>query len=327
MRTVLVTLLIALALAACGGGSGPTPSASAGPPDAGSPPQPDAGSPPQPDAGSPPPPGSHALTVSKNGSGTVRSSPAGIDCGGTCAATFTDGTSVSLTATPDDGWTFSGWGGGCSGGDGCTITVHADATIWATFEAKAPPPTCPTGTYQCGAGHCTPNGDVCCASAGHEELYCPPAYTCTTDGRCAPSPASFLGTWVGFSYYDNCVGERPGCSHWSAYEERRFETAAAPGTLRTFEPWPGCVNNPGGDTIWSIQSPTHAVLAQQTTCPPIIVSGCVMQWTIDSGDFVLASNSTATYQLFGREVIGTGCEAQPGSVFGVRKVVNPMNRQ
>src|SRR5438552_4513530 len=76
---VKAALLVALALAACGGGSpGPTVTA-----------QPDAGPlPPQPDAGSPPPtPGSHTLTVSKNGSGTVRSSPAGIDCGRTCATT------------------------------------------------------------------------------------------------------------------------------------------------------------------------------------------------------------------------------------------------
>src|SRR5205823_2010558 len=97
-------------------------------------------------------------------------------------ATDRTGTCSLWRRIADDAWSCRGWGGGGSGGDGCTITVHADATIWATFEAKAPPPTCRTGTYPCGAGHCTPNGDVCCASAGHEELYCPPAYTCTTDG-------------------------------------------------------------------------------------------------------------------------------------------------
>ncbi len=45
------------------------------------------------------------LTVYKDGSGTgsVVSSPAGIDCGATCSVTFAPGTVVTLTATPDPG--------------------------------------------------------------------------------------------------------------------------------------------------------------------------------------------------------------------------------
>jgi len=57
---------------------------------------------------------SFALTVTKTGtgSGTVSSTPAGIDCGGTCLAWFEPGTTVTLTATPITG-TFGGWGGAC----------------------------------------------------------------------------------------------------------------------------------------------------------------------------------------------------------------------
>lgn len=273
MRKLVSALLLAVA---CGGGeSSPSPSISTPTPDAGQPPPPDAGLPP--DAGSPPPPASHVLTVSKNGSGTVRSSLSGIDCGGTCAATYTDGTAVSLSAAPDNGWTFSGWGGGCSGSDGCTVVVRADTTVWATF---APPP---------------------------------------------PPSSNFVGVWTGTSEVDVC-GSGP-CSHSSVYEERRFE-ATGDNRLRTFEPWPGCINNPGGDTIWSVQSLSQAVLAQQTTCPPYQDSqGCVHQWTIDNGAFLLTSNSTATYQLAGREVLGAGCAYAPGSYYNVRKVVNPMNKQ
>jgi len=42
------------------------------------------------------------LTVTRagTGSGTVTSSPAKIDCGATCSASFPSGTVVSLTATP-----------------------------------------------------------------------------------------------------------------------------------------------------------------------------------------------------------------------------------
>jgi hypothetical protein len=52
-----------------------------------------------------PPPGKHVLTVVKTGSGTVTSSPAGIDCGSACSATFDDGATIVLTATPDSGCT------------------------------------------------------------------------------------------------------------------------------------------------------------------------------------------------------------------------------
>ncbi|MDQ1509359.1 MAG: trimeric autotransporter adhesin, partial [Actinomycetota bacterium] len=76
------------------------------------------------------------LTVSKNGSGsgTVTSAPTGIDCGSTCATTFTSGTSITLTAAPASGSTFGGWsGGGCSGTGTCTLTLNSNTTVTATF--------------------------------------------------------------------------------------------------------------------------------------------------------------------------------------------------
>ena len=53
----------------------------------------------------------YTLTISKNeaGSGTVTSSPAGINCGSTCSYGFSEGTVVTLTATPAAGFTFTGW--------------------------------------------------------------------------------------------------------------------------------------------------------------------------------------------------------------------------
>jgi hypothetical protein len=52
------------------------------------------------------------LTVTVSGNGSVSSSPAGINnCRGTCSASFAANTTVTLTASPDSGWSFSGWGG------------------------------------------------------------------------------------------------------------------------------------------------------------------------------------------------------------------------
>lgn len=86
----------------------------------------------------PPPPGKHVLTVSKSGSGAVRSSPAGLDCGPTCTAAFDAGASITLLPTADAGFRFLGWGGACSGPGACTLSLAADAAVFATFEASAP---------------------------------------------------------------------------------------------------------------------------------------------------------------------------------------------
>ncbi|HKN49535.1 MAG TPA: Ig-like domain-containing protein, partial [Actinomycetota bacterium] len=68
------------------------------------------------------------------GSGTVASSPAGIDCGATCSATYDSGTVVTLTATPGLLSAFVGWSGGCSGTGPCTVTLTGNTSVTATFR-------------------------------------------------------------------------------------------------------------------------------------------------------------------------------------------------
>lgn len=65
------------------------------------------------------------LTVSKSGNGTgvVTSSPSGINCGYSCATTYTDGDQVVLTASPDYYCFFSGWSG-CDSVNGNTCTIN-----------------------------------------------------------------------------------------------------------------------------------------------------------------------------------------------------------
>jgi Divergent InlB B-repeat domain len=93
-----------------------------------------------------PPPPSPTLTVHVDGAGRVTSSPAGIDCTSTCAATFAPGTRVTLTAT---GGTFFRWGGAiecfplgsATPGPTCTITLNSDRSVSAFFAAPPPPTT------------------------------------------------------------------------------------------------------------------------------------------------------------------------------------------
>jgi hypothetical protein len=73
------------------------------------------------------------------GRGSVTSSPAGIDCGASCSASFANGTDVTLTATVAAGTTFAGWSGDCSGRGTCTLTMSADHSVTATFSRRPPP--------------------------------------------------------------------------------------------------------------------------------------------------------------------------------------------
>ena len=80
------------------------------------------------------------MNVTLSGSGSVTSNPAGINCPTTCSASFNDGTTVTLTATAASGYSFSGFGGACSGMS-CQLTVSGgqNSDVSATF-AQLPPP-------------------------------------------------------------------------------------------------------------------------------------------------------------------------------------------
>ncbi|MEK7764270.1 MAG: hypothetical protein AAB433_22070 [Nitrospirota bacterium] len=72
------------------------------------------------------------LSVTLAGAGSVISNPAGINCGATCSADFSNGTAVTLTAT---GAGFTGWSGGCTGAGACVVTLNANTAVTATFIA------------------------------------------------------------------------------------------------------------------------------------------------------------------------------------------------
>ena len=82
----------------------------------------------------------YTLTVAKTGTGTVASSPSGIDCGTTCTASFRGGTSLALSAAPASGFTFTGWSGACTGTSAtCNVTMSQARSVTATFTAATAP--------------------------------------------------------------------------------------------------------------------------------------------------------------------------------------------
>nr|WP_242470463.1 hypothetical protein [Thiococcus pfennigii] len=73
------------------------------------------------------------VTLTGDGVGTVTSTPAGIDCGDDCGEDYPLDTPVTLTATPEDGHGFAGWGGDCAGAGNCLLTMSQDAEVTANF--------------------------------------------------------------------------------------------------------------------------------------------------------------------------------------------------
>jgi hypothetical protein len=79
----------------------------------------------------------HVLTISKDGSGS-----GSVTCdGGACAASYPEGSTVTLAASAASGSSFAGWsGGGCSGSGSCAVRVEADMTVTASFTANPSEP-------------------------------------------------------------------------------------------------------------------------------------------------------------------------------------------
>ncbi len=81
--------------------------------------------------------GLEALTVLIAGAGTgsVTSSPTGIDCDVECSARFPANEAVTLTAVAVPGSSFVGWSGACTGTSAqCTVTLAEASIAVATFE-------------------------------------------------------------------------------------------------------------------------------------------------------------------------------------------------
>jgi hypothetical protein len=129
-------------------------------------------------------PTTHALTVTKSGegSGRVKSSAPGIDCGAKCSASFDFETTLTLTATPDAGAVFKQWTGACVGqGASCSLTITEAISTNAVFDlagASGGQPAAPGAPAGPGAG-AEPGGaaspavvaaDVIAASAGKSRL-------------------------------------------------------------------------------------------------------------------------------------------------------------
>jgi hypothetical protein len=82
--------------------------------------------------------GTGTVIINKTIGGYVTSSPAGINCGISCSASFSLGSIVALTAHEDSAyWKFVGWQGACSGSAYTyNLTVSNSNTCSAVFAPR-----------------------------------------------------------------------------------------------------------------------------------------------------------------------------------------------
>ena len=79
------------------------------------------------------------VSTSGNGSGTVTSSPAGIDCGSDCEEAYEQGTKVTLSPAASGGSEFKGWSGACTRGGHLRSDDSAAKSVGAEFALEKPP--------------------------------------------------------------------------------------------------------------------------------------------------------------------------------------------
>ena len=78
---------------------------------------------------------SSMLSVSvPSGGGRVTSTDGFINCPGTCSHWYPFNTHVILDARPNQGWTFVGWGGACSGTGSCQVNMTQNLSVIGAFS-------------------------------------------------------------------------------------------------------------------------------------------------------------------------------------------------
>lgn len=171
-----------------------------------------------------------SLTVIKsgNGTGTVASSPAGINCGSDCAEAYTNGTSVTLTATPAAGSVFTGWSGACTGTSTCTVSMTSARSVTAAFALQTFSLSISSQGTGSGSVRVSPTDIVCQAPGACVWNY--PANTTLTLTPTAASDSTFAG-WGGA-----CAGSGNTCSlnmNSAKSVSVAFNTAATGGGVST----------------------------------------------------------------------------------------------
>jgi List-Bact-rpt repeat protein len=120
----------------------------------------------------------YTLTVSDNGNGTITNSQFSIDCQSSCGSGIPSGSQVTLTATPQGDYLFTGWSGACSGTGSCVVTMSMPESVTAMFapgrtfvsgegdDVNPCSRVAPCKTFAAAIANTTTNGEIDCLDPG-----------------------------------------------------------------------------------------------------------------------------------------------------------------
>jgi endoglucanase len=152
-------------------------------------------------------PTTYSLTVTKNGTGSGTVAGGTINCGTACSASFTSGTTVTLTATAASGSAFSMWGGACTGSSAtCVLSMTASRSVTATFNTSGGGTSYALTVTKSGNGTGTvtsSTGGINCGTTCSANIASGTAVTLTA----AAGASSTFGGWSGA-----CTGTSPTCT-------------------------------------------------------------------------------------------------------------------
>ena len=188
-------------------------------------------------------PTTYALTVTRTGagSGTITSSPAGVNCGSACSASFASGTVVTLSATPASGSSFSGWSGACSGTGTCAVTMSAARSVTASFGTVTPTTyTLTVARAGTGSGTVTASG-INCGATCSATYAAGTSLTLTASAATGSTFAGWSSTCPGFT--SGAVTLNASCTVTAAFD------LADPGTSFSV--------NAGGAAAWTFAADAY----------------------------------------------------------------------
>ena len=181
--------------------------------------------------------GPYPVTVTTSGTGTVTSSPPGIDCGAQCQSAFPTGSTVTLNAVAPPGWALAAWGGDCSGRGACTLSMDGPKSVSATFaEAPFAPAASLGGVYmgQAAWGDYDDDGDLDLVVVGRTSASSSATLYRNDGGNLVDAHVSLVqvNDFAAWGDYDNdgdldlVVGGWTGVAPWRATQLYRNDAGA-----------------------------------------------------------------------------------------------------
>jgi len=258
---------------------------------------------------------SYTLLVSGSGTGngTVTSNVGGISCrivsestSGTCSATLVRETGVTLTASADNGHTFTGWSGDCTGtSSSCTVSMTQARIVTASFLPRYTLSVTGSGT---GSGTVTSNvgGIYCTISSGSTSGTCSASLTSGTSVTLTRS-ASTYSTFTGWS--GACSGTGTTCQ--VTVDQNRSVTAAFAAlaefyvyfdTLVVNSTGEGLFGTDNGEFYWNFavtNTPAGTIVVDDRPCSQYKSLPPGAKWPVNknSGSFTKESSAGSSFTV------------------------------